>query len=424
MKRVAVDTKTIDAYVESSGAEAVDDLRRLAAPLRGLRVLHVNATPVGGGVAEILQSEIPLLRDLGIDAEWRVIDADAAFFEVTKTIHNALQSAPHDLTAAEQGLFAECQEENAARLEDAYDLIVVHDPQPVGLLRAAGGKRARWVWRLHVDSSRPHPPVWSFLRPYLDGYDAHVFTLAAFVPEDVPRERVRLIPPAIDPLTIKNRPMPHTTVLDALRRIGLDPARPLVAQVSRLDPWKDPQGVIDAYRLVRRHVPGLQLALLGVIEAKDDPEADRIAHAVRAHADNDPDIHIYTEPTEVGPPEVAAVQQGAQVIFQKSLKEGFALTVTEALWKATPVVGGRVGGIPLQLEDGIGGFLVESGEEAAERTRWLLENPPEARVIGARGRERIRERFLTTRLLADELRLYAEVLRERRAPDVSTHAAE
>lgn len=233
----------------------------------------------------------------------------------------------------------------------------------------------------------------------------------------------RLIPPAIDPLTVKNRPMPYTTVLDALRRIGLDPARPLVAQVSRLDPWKDPQGVIDAYRLVRQDVPGLQLALLGVIEAKDDPEADRIAHAVRAHADHDPDIHIYTEPTEVGPPEVAAVQQGAQVIFQKSLKEGFALTVTEALWKATPVVGGRVGGIPLQLEDDIGGFLVESVEEAAERTCWLLENPPEARVIGARGRERIRERFLTTRLLADELRLYAEVVGKHSEPNVSVHAS-
>jgi len=407
---VVVGTGRIEDYVESAGAAAVEEIRSLARPLHGLRVLHVNATPVGGGVAEILQSEIPLLRDLGIAAEWRTIDAEPAFFEATKKIHNGLQGAAVELTPAEQALFAECQRSNAARLEDAYDVVVVHDPQPLGLPRFAGRGRARWIWRLHVDSSRPHPPVWSFLRPDLDEYDALVVTMAAFAPADLPAERVRVIAPAIDPLKAKNRAVPHATALAALGRIGLDPARPLVAQVSRLDPWKDPMGVIDAYRLVRSGVPGLQLALLGVIEAQDDPEAFRVAEAVRDHAAGDPDIHVFTEPSLVGPTEVAAVQQSAQVVFQKSLKEGFALTVTEALWKATPVIGGRVGGIPLQLADGVGGFLVDGVEAAADRARWLLDHPPEARVIAARGRERIRERFLTTRLLADELRLYAEVL--------------
>ena len=412
MHPVAVDAKSIDAYADSAGAEAIAGLRRLAEPLRGLRVLHVNATPVGGGVAEILRSEIALLRDLGLDAEWRVIDAEPAFFEATKKIHNALQGAPLDLTAAEQSLFAECQRRNAAHLTDAYDVVVVHDPQPLGLLAAAGRGRARWIWRLHVDSSQPHPPVWAFLRPLLDGYDASVFTMAAFAPADVPPDKVRVIAPALDPLTAKNRPVPHATALTTLGSIGLDPARPLIAQVSRLDPWKDPQGVIDAYRLVRPHVPGLQLALLGVIEAKDDPEAYRVADAVRYHAADDPDIHIYTDPDQVGQPEVAAVQQASQVILQNSRKEGFGLTVTEALWKATPVVAGRAGGIPLQLEDNVGGFLIDTVEHAAERTRWLLDHPPEARAIAARGRERVRERFLTTRLLADELRLYADVLNE------------
>jgi trehalose synthase len=237
--------------------------------------------------------------------------------------------------------------------------------------------------------------------------------MAAFAATDVPAERVRLIAPALDPLSAKNRSIPRAVALAALRRLEIDPARPLIAQVSRLDPWKDPEGVIDAYRLVRADVPGLQLALLGVIEAQDDPEAYRVVEVVREHAAGDPDIHIYTDPAQVGPAEVAVVQQSADVIFQKSLKEGFGLTVTEALWKATPVIGGRVGGIPLQLADGVGGFLVDSVEEAADRARWLLDYPPEARMIAARGRERVRKDFLITRLLADELRLYAEVLGQR-----------
>ncbi len=412
MNEVAVEAKTIEDYIESAGAPAVDELRRLAAPLRDLRVLHVNATPVGGGVAEMLQSEIPLLRHLGLQAEWRTITAEPAFFEVTKRIHNGLQGAAIDLTAAEQMLFTECQQANAAQLTDTFDVVVVHDPQPLGLLQFTGKWRARWIWRLHVDSSQSHPLVWSFLRPFLDGYDRLVFTMAAYVPEDAPAEKIELIAPAIDPLRVKNRPMPYGTAVATLQRIGLDPARPLVAQVSRLDPWKDPQGIIDAYRLVRPHIPGLQLALLGVIEAQDDPEAYRVADAVRHHAAADPDIHIFTDPDQVGPAEVAAVQQQSQVIFQKSLKEGFGLTVTEALWKATPVVGSRAGGIPLQIEDGVDGFLVESVEAAADRARWLLDHPPEARVIAARGRERVREQFLITRLLADELRLYSAVLQK------------
>ena len=410
MEPVALDAKSMEAYAESAGAETIQDLRRLAEPLRGVRVLHVNATPVGGGVAEMLRSEIPLLRDLGLAAEWRVLSAEPAFFEVTKKIHNSLQSAPNDVSEAEQALFAECQASNAEGWADDFDVVVVHDPQPIGLLAAAGKGRGRWIWRLHVDSSRPHPPVWAWLRSYLDDYDALVYTMAAFAADDLPAERVRLIAPAIDPLAVKNRAIPRAEALAALNRIGLDPARPLLAQVSRLDPWKDPEGVIDAYRLVRDDVPGLQLALLGVIEAQDDPEAYRVVDVVRHHADGDPDIHIYTDPAQVGAAEVAVVQQSADVVFQKSLKEGFGLTVTEALWKATPVVGGRVGGIPLQLADGVGGFLVDSVEEAAARTSWLLDHPPEARVIATRGRERVRQEFLITRLIDDELRLYAEVL--------------
>ncbi len=410
MKAVAVHPRGIEAYTESAGREAVDKLRHLAEPLVGTRVLHVNATPVGGGVAEILQSAVPLLCDLGLDVEWRTIEAEPVFFEVTKMMHNALQGAPHPFSEGEQAIYRETQQQNADALHKHYDVVVIHDPQPAGLLQAAGRNDARWIWRLHIDSSRPHPPAWKFLRQFLNDYDALVFTMAEFAPKDLPQERVRISAPAIDPLLPKNRPIPLADALTTLARIGLDSSRPMVTQVARLDPWKDPNGVIDAYRAVRSHVPGLQLALLGVIAALDDPEAYRVADEVRAHAGHDPEIHIYVDPGEIGQPEVGAVQQMADVVFNKSLKEGFGLSVTEALWKATPVIGGRVGGIPLQLQDHAGGFLVSSIEEAAERTRWLLENPPAAREIAARGRARVREEFLVTRLLADELRLYAGVL--------------
>lgn len=410
MQRVNVQPRGIESYTESAGPEAVAELRRLAEPLAGKRVLHVNATPVGGGVAEILQSAVPLLCDLGLDVEWRTIEAEPVFFEVTKMMHNALQGAPHPFSEGQQTIYRETQRRNAEGLHKHYDVIVVHDPQPAGLLQAAGRNDARWIWRLHIDSSRPHPPTWAFLHQFLDDYDALVFTMAEFAVKDLPQDRVRISAPAIDPLLPKNRPIPLAEALTRLDSIGLDPGRPLVTQVARLDPWKDPNGVIDAYRAVREHVPGLQLALLGVIAAQDDPEAYRIAGEVRAHAAHDPEIHIYVDPAEIGQLEVGAVQQMAAVVFNKSLKEGFGLSVTEALWKATPVIGGRVGGIPLQLQDHVGGFLVGSVEEAAQRAQWLLENPPAAREIAARGRARIREQFLITRLLADELKLYGEVL--------------
>jgi trehalose synthase len=416
MEPVELRPRSIDDYAESAGPGAVADVKRLAEPLRGVRVLHVNATPNGGGVAEILQSMVPLLRALGLEARWQTIRADPDFFAITKAIHNALQGASRVLTPEEQATYLTWQQRMAAELSREYDIVVVHDPQPLGLLRAAGKGRARWIWRLHVDSSRPEPAVSAFLRPLLTGYDAAVFTMDRFVPPDIDPARVRIIAPAIDPLTAKNRPQPIGQAFATLARLGLDPGRPVIAQIARLDPWKDPVGVIDAFRLARRSVPGLQLALLGVIAAQDDPEAVGMAETVRRHAGGDPDIHVYVDPNQIGPEAVGTVQQSAQVVLQKSLREGFGLTVAEALWKATPVVGGRTGGIPLQLEDGAGGFLVTSVEETAARIAWLLDRPPEAREIAARGRGRVRERFLITRLLADELRLYGEVLAERVSP--------
>ncbi len=410
LEAVDVGIQHIECYEASAGVEAVAQLKALAAPLRGARVLHVNATPYGGGVAEILRSEIPLLRDLGLVADWKLITGDAAFFSVTKAIHNGLQGARRDLTTAEQETYLTYATRNARLLEEEYDLIVVHDPQPLALLHLHGKGGARWIWRCHIDTSEPNPQVWSFLRPYTEGYDAAVFTLGSFVPPDFPMERIEIIPPAIDPESPKNIELDGNLARRLLQWIGVDMDRPLITQVSRFDPWKDPFGVIAAYRLVKHEVPGLQLALVGSM-ALDDPEGWTIYREIQSAARSDPEVHIFTNLTGVGNIEVNAFQRLSNVILQKSLREGFGLVISEALWKGTPVVAGRAGGIPLQLPDDSACCLVDSVEECAAQTLWLLQHPAEGKALAAHGRERVRERFLLTRLIADELRLYGALLR-------------
>jgi trehalose synthase len=409
LDRLVLAQQSVDAYEASAGPEAIAELRALAAPLRGARVLHVNATPYGGGVAEILRSEVPLLRDRGLDAEWRVMDGDEPFFAVTKKLHDGLQGGSDGLTADEEARYLATSTANGRALEDRYDLIVVHDPQPLGLRQIAGDRAGRWVWRCHIDSGDPNPRTWEFLRPYLAGYDAAVFTRAELVPDGFPVARVEIIPPAIDPESPKNMELSRDQVCRIARWLGLDADRPLVVQVSRFDPWKDPLGVIQAYRLVKQEVPGLQLALVGSL-ALDDPEGDEIYHEILPAARRDPDIRVFTNLMGVSNVEVNAVQRLADVALQKSLREGFGLVVSEALWKGTPVVAGCAGGIPLQIRDGEDGFLIDSVEACAERTLWLLEHPEERRALGARGRETVRRRFLLTRLIADELRCYRALL--------------
>jgi len=409
LETVDVGTQDLNLYERCAGVEAVVQLRELAAPLEGARILHVNATPYGGGVAEILRSEIPLLRNLGLLADWELITGDQTFFSVTKAIHNGLQGAAHELTPAEQETYLTHSTRNAQLLEEEYDLIVVHDPQPLALLRLHGKGASRWVWRCHIDTSEPNLQVWNFLRPYLEGYDATLFTLGSFVPPDVPVERVEIIPPAIDPESPKNFELDGGTASRLLRWIGVEVDRPLVTQVSRFDPWKDPLGVIAAYRLIKREVPGLQLALAGSM-ALDDPEGWEIYRQIQESSKKDPQIHLFTNLTGVGNVEVNAFQRLSDVVIQKSLREGFGLVVSETLWKETPVVAGRAGGIPLQMRGGGGGFLIDSVEECAEKTLRLLKDPEEGQQLARRGRELVRERFLLTRLIADDLRLYGSLL--------------
>lgn len=416
LERVDVGRQSLNRYRSSAGGDSIAQLRELAARLRGCRVLHVSATPFGGGVAEILRSEIPLLRDLGIDADWQLIRGNETFFRVTKTIHNGLQGSAVGLSADDEEHYLAQSERNARALDEGYDIVVVHDPQPLALLELHGANHSRWIWRCHVDTSEPNASVWEFLRPFVVRYDAAVFTLGGFVPPDFPLTRTEIIPPAIDPESPKNLPLSAPLASRVLEWIGVDTRRPLIAQISRFDEWKDPLGVLAAYRLVREQVPDLQLALVGSM-ALDDPEGWRVYRGIQAEVGTDPGIHVFTNLTGVGNVEVNAFQRLADVVIQKSLREGFGLVVSEALWKGTPVVAGRAGGIPLQLEDGRSGYLVDSVEECADRVGDLLAHPDRRHEFGANGQARVRERFLLPRLIADELRLYASIL------DVETAAA-
>jgi trehalose synthase len=399
----------IEEHVATSGEAAVEELRRLAAPLRGLRVLHLNATPYGGGVAEILRSEVPLLRDLGLDVEWRLVHGDQQFFETTKALHNGLQGSQHALTPEERWEYMSHSEQNARDLDGEYDVIVVHDPQPLALRSFRPAERSRWIWRCHIDTSAPDPGIWGFLRDHVRGYDATVFTASEFVPPGMSDAACDIIPPAIDPLSPKNMPLDDLIVRRLIGWLGLDVDRPLMTQVSRFDRWKDPFGVLDAYRIARRDVPQLQLAMVGSM-ALDDPEAWDIHRLLQAEAHGDPGVHLFTNLTGVGNLEVNAVQRFAGVVVQRSVREGFGLVVSEALWKGTPVVATHAGGIPLQMPPEAGDLLVDTIDECADRVVWLLRHRDEACRIGLRGRERVADRYLITRLLRDDLRLYARVI--------------
>jgi trehalose synthase len=414
MRMVGVGDQQLDAYRTSVGDPAIDVLLELASSLQGVRVLHLSATPYGGGVAELLRSQVPLLRSMGLAVDWKLIAGDDAFFAVTKAIHNGLQGANVTISDAQWETFLSRSAQSAQQLDHIYDVIVVHDPQPLAIARLAGHGQALWIWRCHIDTSEPNPAVWRQLSPFVEDYDAAVFTLGGFVPPDFPVARVEIIPPAIDPESPKNIELGPHLARRVLGWIGVDLDRPLVTQVSRFDPWKDPVGVITAYRLAKEQIPELQLALVGSM-AFDDPQGWSMYTEVERAVRDDPDMYLFTNLTGIGNIEVNAFQRLSNVVIQKSIREGFGLVVSETLWKGTPVVAGRAGGIPLQMRDGAGGFLVDSIEECAARMVELLDNPDEGQALGNRGRDLVRERFLLPRLLADELRLYAALL-ERPPP--------
>jgi trehalose synthase len=397
--------KSLADYASLATRGLMDEIRRLAEPLRGKRVVHLSATAFGGGVAEINYTLIPLMQDAGLDVEWRIIKGADDFFGVTKTIHNALQGEIHGLTPEQEQIYRRYTALNAEEFEDEYDYVIVHDPQPAGLIDFFPDSDARWIWRCHIDLSEPNPAVLAFLAPSLRRYDATVFHMPEYVPAHLGLRQGFIWPPAIDPLTPKNMALSAEDAAYVVDQFGIHVERPLLTQISRFDPWKDPLGVIDAYRLVRQTHPEVQLALVGSM-AHDDPEGWDFYNRTVAHADGDPDIFILSNLNNIGSVEVNAFQVHSAAVIQKSIREGFGLTVSEALWKGRPTIGGRVGGIVGQIEHGVTGWLVDTPAECAEACREILEDPAGARERGRRGKEVVRRKFLTPRLLRDWLALF------------------
>jgi trehalose synthase len=399
----------VDNYRVLLGDEMVDELRSLARELKGTRICHINSTGYGGGVAELLSRYLPILQALKLSAEWRLIQARPEFFTVTKVIHNALQGADYSLDEEQKKLFLEVSAESAERLESEYDVFFVHDPQPVALRHFAGQRGAKWVWRCHIDTSSPNPNVAAFLEPFLREYDAHIFTLPDFLLPSLTGRNVFFIAPAIDPLDTKNMDLPLEICRRVIANVGVDLTRPLLVQVSRFDPWKDPVGVIETYRLVKQEIPGTQLALVGAI-AGDDPEGWSLLERVHEESTKDPDLFVLTSLTGVGSMGVNIFQRGCDVVIQKSIREGFGLVVSEALWKEKPIVAGRAGGIPIQFPPGYERYLVSSIEECAAGVVELLHKPGARGEFGRVGREHVRRSFLLPRLIRDDLRVIRSLL--------------
>jgi len=406
LQPVAVGHKSLADYTHLVGRELTAEVRELAAELEGLKVLHLSATAFGGGVSEILYTLVPLMRDVGIDTHWHVMIGREEFYNGTKLMHNALQGHPLDLSPSEWRVYEDYNEMNARELESGWDVIIVHDPQPALVRQHVADKARNWIWRCHIDLSTPHPPTLDHLVPFLHDYDGSVFHLQQYVPEDLAAGgKVHICPPAIDPLSPKNMALSSEDAAFVCDQFGIDVDRPLMCQVSRFDPWKDPIGVIDAYRSVTEEIPDVQLALVGSM-ATDDPEGWTFFNSTLEHARGDEDIKILNNLNNVGAIEVNAFQSQSDVLVQKSTREGFGLTVSEALWKARPFIGGDVGGIPLQVEDGRTGYLVSSPAECAQRTIEVLREPELGKRLGRAGKEHVREHFLTPRLLRDWLRIF------------------
>lgn len=402
----------LEQYAQIVGADVINHIRQLASHLRGMRVVHVNSTKEGGGVAEILHRLIPLKQELGIDARWEVISGTDLFFQCTKLMHNGLQGTGAELHPDHLGEYERVNGMNAEELRNTLeeaDMVFIHDPQPAALMRFVPQHRGRWIWRCHIDASRPYRPVWKYLRNFVEQYHASIWSLSEFA-QPLPHP-LYLVAPSIDPLSEKNIDLGTDELSAVYHRWGLDPERPLITQVSRFDRFKDPLGVIRAYRLVREFAP-IQLVLAGG-GATDDPEGEEVIRQVRQSAGGDEDIHVLLLPSD-DHRTINALQRISDIVLQKSTREGFGLTVTEAMWKGKPVIGGDTGGIRLQVVNHHTGFLVTSPEGAALRVRYLLKHRDRLEEMGRKARQFVLDNFLITRHLREYLTLMHAVMFETR----------
>ncbi len=410
---VKTSTEKIDKYKGIVPSELLLDIKKEAKSLRGLKVLHVNATPRGGGVAEILKSLVPLMKGVGIRAEWHTIPPSNNFFEITKKMHNALQGKKYAFPFSARKRYLLHVARTAELMKDMNpDIWVIHDPQPAGVIMFLPNFRPA-ISRIHIDLTSPNPEVWKFLTGFLEGYDKVVLSSKEFIKKEI-KEKAVVFQPAIDGLSSKNQPLSLEDSKEILKSLGVNPNKPLVTQVSRFDPWKDPLGVIKAYHLAKKRIPDLQLALVGLMLARDDPEAEIIYRKAHKKAEKDPDIFLFAELARLGSLEVStfvnALQTASSAILQKSIREGFGMTVAEAMWKSKAVIGGNVGGIKLQIKNGRNGFLVSSPEEAATKIIKLVKSPMLAERLGKEAKETVREKYLMPRLLLDYLKLFKDVI--------------
>jgi trehalose synthase len=403
-------TYMLEQYAKVTGKDVIDRLRQLARPLKGIKVVHVNSTREGGGVAEILHRLIPLKKELGLNASWEVITGQADFYQCTKSMHNALQGNRIDIPERLLNSYEETNRRNFERLQkqlEEAEIVFIHDPQPAPLLNLCSNRKGKWIWRCHIDLSRPRRSVWRYVQNFVKGYDASIWSLAAFA-QPMPHP-LYIIPPSIDPLSDKNVELNPEEIDAAYRSFDLDPERPILVQVSRFDRFKDPVGVINAYRMAKAFGPPIQLVLAGGT-ATDDPEGEEVLSEVNSAAEKDPDIRVSLLSPDAHR-EINALQRISDITLQKSIKEGFGLTVTEAMWKGKPVIGGDAGGIRLQVVNHHTGFLVNTPEGAALRIRYLLKHRGKLQEMGEKARAFVLENFLITRHLREYMTLMVSTIK-------------
>lgn len=400
--------KSIEDYIPVVGDKTISSIYKRATKLYNKHIINLNSTFQGGGVAEMLSRLVPMMNQIGVNTGWRILHGNPAFYEVTKKFHNALQGESINLSQMKKNLYLDINQGFAVYTHINHDCVILHDPQPLPLIKYCH-KRQPWIWRCHIDLTNPNPELWDFLKSYLLRYDVVIFSSDKYKKKDLPVEQ-RIIHPAIDPLSLKNRELSQKDILKYVKKAGIPTDKPIITQVSRMDPWKDPEGLLEVYDIVRKKIDCRLLYCYNL--ASDDPQGMEIYSRVSRKAKNmvnNGDIIFVVGNNDIL---VNAIQRFSTVVIQKSTKEGFSLTVTEALWKGKPVVGSNVGGIPLQIKDGKNGFLINPKDykACADRIIELLKNPSLMKQMGKKAKDHVKENFLVTRLISDYLDLLIELI--------------